>query len=190
MAMPSNFERQLGRAIQSALGSSIKVSRFGDDDGLHECSVIRAENSPVDGVTSYGSVGLSEDPQSAGSVKMLVEVVAACASSTHNIDNLVSSCVFDSKKNGTDIIYGAYIPDIVDQYQISNTMRHVTFVAPFLWEGLGRINVEGKNVHCLMMLPISDNELYYLQERGVDELERIFEKSQIDIFDINRASAL
>jgi hypothetical protein len=55
---------------------------------------------------------------------------------------------------------------------------------------LDRIVAEGETVHCLMLLPISDAERTYLATRGIDALEKLFEERQIDIYDINRASAL
>ena len=190
MSAPSPFERDLGRAIRAAFGVETKVVRFGDDDGGNDCFIVSGSNCPVDGVTSYGSVGLSRAGQKAGNTDVSVEIVAACASGTPHIDNLVASCVFDSVKNGTNITYGAQIADIIDQYGISQTLRHVTFVAPFLWHGLGKLEFGGQAVHCLLMLPISDTEKAYLESNGIDALEALFNDRQIDLFDINRPSVL
>lgn len=176
--------------MRSAFGAETKVVRFGDDDGVSDCFVVSGANCPVEGVTSYSSVGLSRTAQRVGSAEVKVEVVAACASDTPHIDNLVASCVFESVKNRTSIIYGAQIPDIVDQYGISRTLRHVTFVAPFLWHGLGKLEVDGQIIHCLLMLPISDAEQAYLKRHGIESLEALFDEAQIDIYDINRSSVL
>lgn len=119
-----------------------------------------------------------------------VEIAAACASDTPHIDNLLASCVFDSIKNGTNIAYGAHIPDIISQYNISRTLKHVTFVAPFLWQGLNKLMVEEQVIYCLLMLPISETEKRYLESHGINALESLFQKLQIDIFNINRQSAL
>ena len=190
MSTPSPFERDLGKAIRSAFGAETKVVRFGDDNGIDDCFIVSGANCPVKGVTSYGSVGLSRTAQRAGTADVKVEIVAACASSTLRIDNLVASCVFDSMKNSTNITYGAYISDIVVQYDVSRTLRHVTFVAPFLWSGLGKLDVDDQAIHFLLMLPISDAEKNYLETHGIDALEAIFNEKQIDIYDINRASVL
>ena len=190
MSTPSPFERDLGKAIRSAFGAETKVVRFGDDDGGHDCFIVSGVDCPVPGVTSYGSVGLCRTIQKAGTVDVKVEILAACASGTPNIDNLVASCVFESMKNGQAIVYGAHIPDIMAQYGISHSLKHVTFVAPFLWQGLNKLVVGEEIVHCLMMLPISDAEKDYLEAHGIDALEALFDEKQIDIFDINRPSAV
>jgi antitoxin YqcF len=186
MSAPSLFERDLGRAIRAEFGSETKVVRFGDDDAVNDCFIVSGADFPVKGVTSYCSVGLSRHSQRAGATNVKVEILAACASITPHVDNLLASCVFDSVKNGSSIIYGARIPDIVSQYGISGSLRHLTFVAPFLWPELNRLEVEGQAIHCLMMLLISDSELAYLESHGIEALEALFDEHQIDIFDINR----
>lgn len=188
MSAPSAFERDLGRAIRSEFGAATQVVRFGDDGGANDCFIVTGTDCPISGVSSYGSVGLSRKAQKVGTTDVRVEILAACASITPHIDNLLASCVFDSVKNGSNIIYGACIPDIVSQYGISRTLKHVTFVAPFLWQGMNRLTVDGQAVHCLLMLPISDSEKNFLQGHGIEALENLFNEKQIDVYDINRPS--
>jgi hypothetical protein len=190
MSTPTPFERDLGKFIRSTFGAETKVVRFADDEELNDVFIVSGSNFPIDGVTSYGSVGLSRNAQNAGETVVKVEIVAACATVTPHIDNLVASCVFDSVRNGSSIVYGACIADIIAQYNISDNLKHVTFVAPFLWQGLDKIIVDGQPVHCLMLLPISDAEKDYLGAHGLDALENLFNEKQIDIYDINRPSVL
>lgn len=190
MKTPSPFERELGKAIRSRFGAETKVVRFGDDDGRHDVFIVSGADCPVSGVTSYGTVGLSQKIQPVGPSGAKVELVAACAAQTPHIDNLLASCVFDSVKNGSAIVYASCIADILVQYGVSSTLKHVTFVAPFLWNGLNRLSVDGEEVLFLMMLPISDAERTYLTKHGIDALEALFSKKQIDIYDINRPSAV
>ena len=187
---PSPCERKLGNTIRSIFGGRSKVVLFGDDDGTNTCFIVSASDCPVNGVTSYASVGLSRIAQEVGPLDIEVEIVAACASITPHVDNLVASCVFEGIKNGVNISYGSIIKDIIVQYNISATLKHVTFVAPFLWDNLNKLEVEGKSIYCLMMLPISDAEISYLVEHGIDALEELFYENQIDVYDINRPSAI
>lgn len=106
------------------------------------------------------------------------------------MDNLVASCVFDVRKNGSRVMYGSFIEDIVRQYDISKTLKHVAFVSPFLWADLNKIEIDHTPVYFLLMLPISDAEMSFLKEKGIDALEKQFGEKQIDIFDINRSSAM
>ncbi|MDX3989105.1 MAG: suppressor of fused domain protein [Achromobacter sp.] len=190
MTTPTPFERDLGRTIREKFGATTKVVLFADDERENEVFIVIGENFPQNGVTSYASVGLSKNRQRVGENDLRVEIVAACATATPRIDNLLASCVLDTAKNGSAIVYGSCIKNIVVQYQISDTLRHVTFVAPFLWQGLDKLLVDGEDVYCLMMLPISDAEMRYLEGRGIDALENLFNQHQIDIYDINRPSIL
>jgi len=190
MRSPTAYELELGRFLRSRFGADTKVVRFADDEHENDAFIVSGYDCPYEGVTSYGSVGLSNRDQFSGSLPVRVEILAACASSADFIDNLVASCVFDSLKNGTNIVYGAVIRDLAVQYNASSTLKHVTFVSPFLWNDLNKVDLSGKTIHFLLMLPISDAELDYLAECGIDALEKTFDEKQIDIFDINRPSAI
>ena len=190
MSNASPSERAIARKIKAAFGPNTQWGRFGDEGEINDCYVAECLNCPVHGVTSYATVGLSRNHQDAGDKDVLVEVLAACASETPCIDNLVSSCVFDSVRNGSNIVYGTCLSNIIDQYEISKTMRHVVFVAPFLWDDLQQVEIDGSTVYFLMALPISDAEREYLFENGIDALEQKFEEAQIDVYDINRPSSV
>jgi hypothetical protein len=190
MNTPTPFERELGKLVRLKLGEQTKVVRFADEGEINDVYIVSSLNFPVDGVSSYASVGLSRNMQGIGVKGVKVEIIAACATLTPDFDNLVASCVFDSIKNGSNIVYGASIANVIMQYQISSSLKHVVFVTPFLWHGMDKFLVENEAVFYLMMLPISDNERLYLIDRGIDELEKVFNDKQIDIYDINRPSAL
>lgn len=163
---------------------------FGDDHEEQFAYIVSGADCPENGVTSYGSIGLYKSPQEIAGSQILVEIVAACASATPYMDNLVASCVFDVRKNGSRVMYGSFIEDIVRQYDISKTLKHVAFVSPFLWADLNKIEIDHTPVYFLLMLPISDAEMSFLKEKGIDALEKQFGEKQIDIFDINRSSAM
>lgn len=191
MPEPVDFERSVARAIAKRFGTEVAAARYHDDDEKVSLVVVRGRDCPVEGVTSYGTSGLHRVLTPSANGEMLqCELVAACASVTPEIDNCVSSCVIEVLKNGGVISYGTYIENLVQQYAISETMAHVTFVSPFLWDDMNVLEVEGSKIYILMMVPISDAELDYLRENGIDALERMFTEHDIDIFDINRESVV
>jgi antitoxin YqcF len=190
MTKPTQFESELGKKIREKFGQNTKVVRFADDSEEHFVFIVSGNDFPVRGVTSYGSVGLYKNAQHIGSEGVFVEILGACATETPHVDNLLASCVFDSVKNRSNIVYGSCIKGILSQYNISRSLQHVTFVSPFLWEGLEKLVVDNVPVHCLMMLPISEAEANYLEANGIDALERHFSEAQIDVFNINRPSVV
>ena len=81
--------------------------------------------------------------------------------------------------------------EYVGEYFQMTTVPHLYFSAPFLWEdSLKTLECGTKNVSWLMVIPISDSELKFLTLNVDDALESLFEKKQIDIFDLNRPSVL
>lgn len=190
MDKPTELEIEFSRKLRDKFGHDTRAVRFADDEEANSVFVISAVNCPVAGVNSYGSIGLYKHAQHMSDKQISVEIVAACASSTPHMDNLLASCVFDSIKNGSNIVYGSCIRNIVAQYEISSTLQNVTFVSPFLWNDLNKVVVGNTVIYYLMMLPISDSEALYLQTNGIEALERRFNDAQIDIFDINRLPAI
>ncbi|MCC6983622.1 MAG: suppressor of fused domain protein [Bauldia sp.] len=151
-------------------------------------------NYPIQGVTSYGSVGLSRVEQYSGRTPVWVELLGVCASNVKDFDNLIASCAFFSINDKYNLTYGTFVEKILDEYRMSRTLHHVTFIHPFIWDEFGngftRATVAGKDIHWLMVLPISDMELKYLKKQGIDALENLFAEKQIDVYDINRPSAI
>lgn len=69
-------------------------------------------------------------------------------------------------------------------------MKHVLFVTPTLWGELKSKEFEEKKVVWLMLVPISENEYKFAEEKGSDALEDLFVEKQIDVYDLNRASVV
>lgn len=69
-------------------------------------------------------------------------------------------------------------------------MKHILLTTPFLWDDLHPLDDEKNHVTWLMAVPISDKELKYAQEYGTDVLEDVFERKDIDVFDLDRKSAI
>lgn len=190
MREPTVFERDVGRHVRARLGSQTRVVRFGDDFQSDDVFVVSGMDCPSPGVTSYGTAGFSSTSQLYQGREVFVEILGACRSGVSGFDNLVASCVFDSRKNGSSVVYGSVICGIMDQYSISTTLRHVTFVSPFLWSEFGPANIQQKHIHWLLMLPIAEAEANLLKETGIGALEGVFERQQIDVFDLSRLSAV
>ena len=190
MREPTKFERAVGRHVRARLGSDTRVVRFGDDSRTDDVFIVSGLDCPTSGVTSYGTAGFSTTPQLNDNREVFVEILGASRSSTSDFDNLVASCVFDCRRNRSPVVYGSVIHGIIDQYAISKTLRHVTFVSPFLWREFEPLNIDQKDVHWLLMLPIADAEATFLTTYGIAALESVFESRQIDIFDPSRTSAV
>lgn len=168
-----------------------KILRFADEEEVKTVDLMMCENCPDAGITSYGTIGLYncnigltyEDKP------LRMELLAACASSIEDFANIVTTAAFEimDRKNAYP---GYIINDIVSLYIDNSDMEHILLTYPFLWGDVHNSVFEDITVAYLMAVPISDKEKEYCLQNGLDALESIFEKKQIDIYNIHRGSAL
>jgi hypothetical protein len=186
----TDFERSVGRHVQGVFGPSATARRYGDDYNEYKVALVHGPDCPVEGITSYSTVGLSNFTQDVAGKSVRAEIVSAAPTGVPDYDLTVSSCFFEHVRNGTNIVYGSVIPNIVGQYGLSKTMVHFTFVAPFVWPALSKAELAGVNVYWLYAIPISDAERRLIHDKGIDALETLFDHDQIDAFDLNRESVV
>ncbi len=188
---PSEAELRIGRYVRNQFGNNTSVVRYGDDTREFSVFLVSGRDWPVEGVTSYCTTGVALHPVQAGNQQVSIEILGACASAVQGFDRVISSCSFERIKNGTQLALGSVVPDLISQYELSPSMKHVLLVRPFLWPRFEKATTLGdRTVHWLQAVPISDNELAYHSQFGFDALEGIFVGKQIDVFDIARASTV
>jgi hypothetical protein len=118
-----------------------------------------------------------------------LEIAGACASQSELFANVISAAAFCVMRTNWLCRPGTVMRGYVHEYFSTTTVPHLYFTAPFLWEdSLKTLDCESKRVSWLLAVPISDAELAYLSQHGDDALETLFEREQIDIFDLDRPS--
>lgn len=75
-------------------------------------------------------------------------------------------------------------------YYPDSEMEHVLFTSPFIWDKLKTIDFPDKKVTWLLAGPISTKEFLFAEKEGLEALETLFEKEEIDIFNVGRNSIL
>jgi hypothetical protein len=119
------------------------------------------------------------------------ELVGACGSDVADFPNYLATAAFFIINSGRFVAPGIIFPGVLSMYQASATMEHFLFLPPFLWDQrLQTLHTEQTKVAWLLAIPISEGELRFAQSKGVPALEDLFEKHQIDIFDLHRPSVV
>ena len=165
------------------------MHRHWDEPEENWISIATRAECPWDGVTAVGTLGLSE--HSLGlSNDLQVEIIGACAK-TADLSDVLATCAFNVIKDAWPMRPGAIHNDVLQMYDLSKTLAHIMFVAPFLWnDGPKTLHLDGRTITWLMAVPISESELAYAEQNGADALNTLFEERQVDIFDINRLSVI
>lgn len=190
MAAEATHEgKAIARSLAATFGGRPSVNVWWDEPETTSVAILRCDGAPQEGVSSFATVNLSDHAIAAGGGPgdLRVEIVGASATRTREFPNVISTCAFSVIKDGWAIAPGAIFPDVVAMYGISRTLRHVLFAPPTLWgDGPTTIRFEAKTVAFLMAVPISERERAYAEENGSDALEALFERAQIDVYDIDR----
>jgi hypothetical protein len=154
--------------------------------------ILWCKDAPGEGVTAYGTVGLSDYDLllNGRSYPVRVELVGANASTEDNRFGLVlGSAAFTAIRSQQLVYPGVVMSNIVRTYFPASTTPHLFFTAPFLWEErLKCLELDTRKVAWLLSVPISEAESSFLHQHGPDALETLFERNNIDIFDLSRPS--
>ena len=113
-----------------------------------------------------------------------------CDSEFEEFPNILASCAFNIIKDKYSCSPGTVYPNMIDEYYDGLEMRHIYFIAPYYWEELDGFELDENYVTWLLAIPISDNELAYLEQYGDDAFESLLEEKEAEIFDLYRRSVI
>ncbi|MEU7750304.1 suppressor of fused domain protein [Micromonospora sp. NPDC049171] len=189
MAEVTEANRSLARTVGAVFGGRPRVTRFWDGSHESHVEILTSAGQPQEGVTSYATIGLSDTPLPGRVVPPLgVELVGVCYSDIAAYPKVLARAAFQVINSGWRCEPGAVFPGVVSAH-LETALNHLLLAPPFLWEDELPSRVVGdKTVAWLLALPISEGEADYRRRHGADALEDLFERAQIDIFDIGRPS--
>jgi hypothetical protein len=181
----------IAQEILKAIGGDPIIKRHWDTTNKKHVDIYCSDNQPYHGITSCATIGLSdiEIGLSSQNKKLRIEIVGACSSEKEELPNILSTVAFEIMDKN-ECHYGYILQRVVELYYPNIEMKHIYLLSPFLWEELKTIELENMNIAWLLMIPISDDEKNYAQKNGVEALEVLFEKANIDIFNLNRSSVI
>ena len=187
----TNENKIIAQTALNVFGGNPKVFKYWDHEQRNSVDILSCADRPCEGVTSYSTIGLSEHSigYKSDELPLRVEIVGACASDIKSYPNIIANCALLIIASNIKCYPGAIFKNAIDISNIKGGMKHVLFTTPFVWDkSLETINFQDKKVTWLNAVPISQSELEYAENEGIEALEELFEKHQIDIFNLNRQS--
>ena len=185
-------KKLIAQKILQIVGGKPKVVEYKDEEKKSNIDIFIGVDTPFKGMNTYSTIGLSDY-----SIDLLVEdkelrveFIGSCESEYREYANILSSCAFNIINTQFSCSPGTVYPDVVSEYYKETTMKHILFTAPFLWEDIETLEMSDYYVTWLMMVPISNKEFDFLKMNGAEELEILFEKNDINLFDLNRKSVV
>jgi len=183
--------KALSRHVAAAIGGEPRVRRAWDDNHRSHVDILSCADRPVRGVTTYGTIGLSDSPliRDGREYGVRLELITASRSTFSHMGNALATAAFCVINSKWFCYPGAVFGNVLSMYKASTTMKHFLFVPPYLWEdALTTQTIGRKRVTWLLAVPISDEERAFAERQGADVLETLFERKQIDIYDVGRPS--
>jgi hypothetical protein len=193
MVVPEN-NKKIAKFIAGAMGFEPHVIEYKDKNETHAIHILNLID-PIDrDVKIYCSIGLSNYDNIVemknGNKNIPIELLMTANAKYDNVPNILSTCCFYIIKDNYNCQPGTVYKHMVEMYYKNNTMKHILFIEPYLWEDkISDYKIDNKVIHFLMGIPISDKELEYKLKNGTDNLlEKIIEVE--DIYNYNRKSII
>lgn len=193
---PSEDNKAYARFFANAIGFDAKIYKYFDHNESHSVALVSVVD-PIDkNVLIFSTIGVSDYPNNiegsdGGVLNMPVELLMVGYKHYDKVPNILSTVSFYITKDGLECMPGTIFVNTISDYYDSD-VKHIMFIEPYLWaDKLSKREFGKKKVHCLLLVPISDNELDYRGEYGANALERLlFADEEIDIYDIKRKSVV
>jgi hypothetical protein len=167
------------------------VGRYETRESGHVVGGFSVPDCPDAGLTSWSTVAASffdTGYRTARGTPMTVEFVGCAGSSWDRFGTALAFCAFVVADGGPSR-YGSVVRGAFSHAGPDVTTPHGFIVAPFCWQR-AFAPYEDAEVHTTWMqvVPITDEEAAFAEDRTGDALEDLFERSQPDLFDLGRAS--
>lgn len=166
------------------------VFRYWDERNIKKVDLLQCENSPSEGLISYGTLGLSETDVGLVSDGKDLRVELVGISNQEIFPNILTTAAFEIMDHQT-IEYGYVMNNIISYYVKDTTTPHLFFISPAMWDKeLEELEDPQKYVSFLLAVPITEKERLFLKKNGVEELENKLDEAQADICDLHRNSVV
>lgn len=187
----SNENKKINKILKEIFQTNPTYARYTDDIGKSTIDIMICNDSPLIGISSFGTLGLSDFSlgKRIDNVPLGVELVGYSNTKYEFFAKVLATCAFNVINSQFKCEPGAIHLNIINMY-INTDMKHIMFVSPSGWEKkLETLYLyPQKVVAWLLIVPISDKEYEFSQMHGSESLENLFEKQEIDISNLERNS--
>ena len=183
--------KQIAKHALNFIGGIPTVNCYNNDDQSKQIDIMCCKESKYSDTNSYASIGLNDFDGGVISenLSVRIELIGVAPANSDYMGNVVASAAFEIIDNGS-FAYGDVIQNVVSAYCPDTDLKHVVLVSPVYWNEYTPF-VEGDiSVSWLMMIPVTTDEMQYIENYGIDAFEKLMVEKQIDILDLHRPSVI
>lgn len=184
----SEADKVFAKTLVEVLGGKPTIQRHYSAIQKTPLDILKCSDTPQRNLCTYSTLGLRNTPLVPDEMefKTRVELLAVMESRIADFDLVLATAAYRVIEDRWFCGPGVIFPDLLKEFNLSNTMEHLYFTSPFLWPTLKTKKYEHFDLAWLLVIPISESERQYAKSKSPDALEATFEAKDIDIFDINR----
>ncbi len=190
----NKYEEKMVDALREVLGGDQKAFSYQKEDAPNKLDIMFAKGSPSRNYLTASTLGLVnrttgyKDSNTQKDIR--AEIIMSSYGGTDMIGKVLSTIGIGIYTNNLQYGYGTTLKGVLEGYYPNSDMKHIfLMLPPPIWkQSLKVIDFDDSIITFLYALPISEAECDYMREHGVDELQNVFVKENIDMFDFNRKS--
>lgn len=180
---------KVAKVAAANFGGEVRVNRYYDQGKVNSIDILDCIDRPVPSLTTYSTVTLHGTVNLLEGADVRVELLGVAASSASRFPNMLCHAALCVIKQYWLCAPGVIFPGLLTEYSLSNTLPHLMWISPILWDELGEAEIfPDLRVYWLMALPISDEEREFVAENGFNEFEKVLEDADVEYYDLGRRS--
>jgi hypothetical protein len=189
MPGPPQRYKQWVHYLRGMIPGDIRVMSYADSREMDKIDIFTSANA--DGVVA-ATVGLMDYDQGHNpAVAIYTELLLDARGQQTKLCDVLSTIAFFVTKNGWKPAPGVIFTEMIECYEPSLDIKHVMFIAPFQWKtAMTKVELEGKVIHPLLAVPITESERRFVNDQGDEPLMRLWKSANTDVLDWTRRSAV
>ena len=175
------------KLLRTRIPGDVSVTRFYDN--FHENAIAIFESKQPEGIVA-ATIGLMDIDQRVGAGPVHTEVLMDQLGQDPRIGNVLATLAFYIAKDGWRVRPGTVFENVVRINVSEARLPHVYFTTPFQWQDFSAVDLDGRKVHPLVAVPVSEAEADLARKEQGRVLELLWESKGTNVLDWNRSSAL
>lgn len=190
------YEQTMINCLKETLGGEQKAFFYADESEENRIDILFAKGSPANKYITASTLGLVnratgyEDKETGKEIR--AEIIMSGPMGTDLTGRILATLGKGIIDTNVRYGYGTVFKDIINLYYPESEMKHVfLMLPPPKWQKEFTVTeCEGCLITFLYALPVSDEEMNYMDEKGIVALQDLFVEKNINMFDPERKSVI